>query len=64
MDIHHHASDQSSVNENDQPDSQSEERDKEFTEDQEAFQHQAQQRGLPFNTFLQQEDTVDVATDS
>ena len=64
MDIHHHAISQSSGNEHDQPNSQPEEHDKEFIEDQEAFQHQAQLRGLPFDTFLQREDTVDVATDS
>ena len=49
---------------NGQSESLTEERDKEFIEDQEAFKHQAQLRGLPYDSFLQREDTVDATTDN
>ena len=62
---HQPASDQSSTNQkNDQPESPTEEHDKEFIEDQEAFKHQAQLRGLPYDSFLQREDTVDATTNN
>ena len=48
----------SSRNQNDQPESLPEEHDKEFVEDQEAFKHQAQLGGLPYDSFLQK-DAVD-----
>ena len=55
----HPSSNLSSANQSDQPESQPEEHDKEFVEDQEAFKHQAQLRGLPYDSFLLREDTVD-----
>ena len=59
---HYPASNLSSTN--DQPESTPDERDKEFIEDREAFKRQAQLRGLPYDSFLQREDTVDATTDS
>ena len=49
---------------NDQSESPIEEHDNECIEDQEAFKHQAQLRGLPYNSFLQREDTIDATTDN
>ena len=63
-DEYYPASEQSAANENRQPESLPEEYDKEFTEDQEAFQHQAQLRGLLYDSFLQKEDIVDATTDN
>ena len=57
---HQPASNQSSTNQ--KPESPTEEHDKEFIEDQEAFKHQAQLRGLPYDSFLQREDTADAIT--
>ena len=48
---------------NDQSESPTEEHDKEFIEDQEAFKHQAQLQGLPYDSFLQREDAVNATTD-
>ena len=48
---HYPASNQ--VSANDQSEPPAEEYDKEFIEDQEAFKHQAQLRGLPYDSFLQ-----------
>ena len=62
IDEHHPACNQVSVN--GQSESLTEEHDKEFIEDQEAFKHQAQLRGLPYDSFLQREDTIDATTDS
>ena len=42
---------------NNQSESSTEEHDKEFIEDQEAFKYQAQLKGLPYDSFLQREDT-------
>ena len=50
------------VSANDQ--SEIEEHDNEFIEDQESFKHQAQLRGLPYDSFLQREDTFDATTDN
>ena len=47
-----------------QSESPTEEHDKDFIEDQEALKHQAQLRGLPYDSFVQREDTVDATTDS
>ena len=63
VDEHYPASEQSAANQNRQPEFLPEEHDKDFIEDQEAFQHQARLRGLPYDSFLQREDTVD-ATDT
>ena len=60
----HRTSIQSSENQNGQPETPPKEHDKEFIEDQEAFQHQAQLRGLPYDSFLQREDTIDATTDN
>ena len=49
---------------NDQSESSTEEHDKEFIEDQEAFKYQAQLKGLPYDRFLQREDTLDATTDN
>ena len=59
IDEHHPASNQ--VSANDQSESPTEEH-KEFVEDQDAFKYQAQLRGLPYDSFLQREDTVDATT--
>ena len=60
----HPSSNLSSANQSDQPESQPEEHDKEFVEDQEAFKHQAQLRGLTYDSLLLREDTVDATTDN
>ena len=52
-----------SIQQNEQPESLTEEHDKEFIEDQEAFTYQAQLRGFPYDSFLQREDTIDATTD-
>ena len=64
LERNHPAISQSSADQNGQPESLPEEHDKEFIEDQEAFQHQARLRGLPYDSFLQREDTVDATTDN
>ena len=57
-------SSQSAPTQSGQPNTSTEEHDKELVEDQEAFQHQAQLRGMPYDSFLQREDTVDATTDN
>ena len=53
---HYPASEQSAANQNCQPEFLPE-HDKDFIEDQEAFQHQARLRGLPYDSFMEREDS-------
>ena len=64
LESNHPTSSLSSENPNGQRESLPEEHDKGFIEDQEAFQCQAQLRGLPYDSFLQREDMVDATTDN